>query len=51
MAEKERTIQQIIETMKQRFTSGNSIPVERAAIKADEWKIVLQALANCKKAK
>lgn len=39
---KEKTIQQILEDMKLRFTSGNEIPVERAHIRADEWPIVLK---------
>lgn len=39
---KTKSIQQIVEDMKSRFTSGNDIPVERAHIRADEWPVVLQ---------
>lgn len=41
---KEKTLQQVLEEMKSRFTSSNGIPVERASIKFYEWQIVLAAL-------
>lgn len=41
---KEKTLQQVLEEMKSRFTSLNGIPVERASIKFDDWQIILAAL-------
>lgn len=32
------TTEEIIKAMELRFTSANSVPVERAHIRADEWK-------------
>jgi hypothetical protein len=34
------TAETVIATMRERFTSGNGIPVERAHIKADEWALI-----------
>jgi hypothetical protein len=37
-----------LEDINERFQSGNSIPVERATLKADEWKqiyVILKDLA------
>ena len=36
----------IISAINARFISGNSIPVERAPIKADEWAVIRAALAK-----
>jgi hypothetical protein len=38
-------IKKILETMQLRFTSGNSIPVERALIKKDEWDKLTKDMA------
>ena len=40
----------IIKTMNNRFTSGNSVPVERATIKADEWQELRQRIAELQNA-
>lgn len=42
-------VQQVIERMNNRFTSGNSIPVERAVITAKEWEI-LEITLRCSEA-
>jgi hypothetical protein len=39
-----KTLAEILQTMKLRFTSGNSIAVERAHISAEEWAVVEDAL-------
>lgn len=39
-------IQQILETMRLRFSSGNSIPVQRAHINADEWQVLNAAFVE-----
>lgn len=33
-------VQKVMERLNNRFTSGNSIPVERAVITAEEWEII-----------
>ena len=40
----EQTLESVIQAVKLRFKSGNSIPVERAAIKASEWDVILKSL-------
>ena len=37
-------IQKILETLNNRFTSANSVPVERSTIKADEWEQIRKRL-------
>ncbi len=44
-------IDSIIETLEQRFTSSNSVPVERAQIKASEWHEISQQLEQSEKEK
>jgi len=39
------TLQEVLELMNSRFTSLNSIPVERASIRREEWDLILQALS------
>lgn len=36
----------VITDMGERFTSGNTIPVERATIRREEWEAILQLLHN-----
>ena len=36
----------VIKELNLRFTSGNSVPVERATIKRDEWEIILKSLTT-----
>jgi hypothetical protein len=36
----------VMQTMRDRFTSGNGVPVERATIKPDEWGLVLAELSR-----
>lgn len=38
------TLAAIIAAIDARFVSGNSIPVERAPVKADEWAAIRAAL-------
>jgi lipoate-protein ligase A len=40
------TFADVMQTMRNRFTSGNGIPVERATIKPDEWGLVLAELSR-----
>lgn len=37
-------LEAVIKELNLRFTSGNSVPVERATIKRDEWEIILKSL-------
>lgn len=39
-------VRALIEVIRQRFTSGNSIPIERAHITAKEWSVLEAALAS-----
>lgn len=39
------TASEVIDTMCARFTSGNSIPVERAHIKREEWEALMKVIA------
>lgn len=36
-----KEISTIIEAMKLRFTSGNSVPVERTSIRKPEWDVIM----------
>lgn len=38
-------VRALIEVIRQRFTSGNSVPIERAHITAKEWSVLEAALA------
>ena len=40
------TVRALIEVIRQRFTSGNSVPIERAHITAKEWSVLEAALAS-----
>ena len=40
------TIHSVIESLKLKFTSGNSIPVERATITEEEFLIILATLED-----
>lgn len=39
-------VRALIEVIRQRFTSGNSIPIERAHITAKEWSVLEAALSS-----
>jgi hypothetical protein len=39
-------ITQILHAMEERFTSGNSVPVERAHIRRDEWYALVAELTK-----
>lgn len=39
-------LEEVIERLNNRFTSGNSIPVERSVITDEEWKIIKQHLKD-----
>jgi hypothetical protein len=39
-----KTVTEVLNVMSERFTSGNSIPVERAFIKRTEWDAVIAEL-------
>lgn len=41
-----KPVQEVIEEMRLRFTSGNSIPVHDARITAEEWQAVTAALSR-----
>lgn len=41
------TLTEAVESMKNRFTSGNCIPVERAIITADHWSVIGRDLTLC----
>lgn len=43
----EAETQRLIADVNLRFSSGNSVPVERAHITAKEWQVIRAALANC----
>lgn len=44
-------LQEAINTVNSRFVSGNAVQVERAAIRKEEWDIILQALQQAPKNK
>lgn len=44
--EESSRLEVVIKELNLRFTSGNSVPVERATIKRDEWEIILKSLTN-----
>lgn len=37
---------EVVEAIDARFISGNSVPVERAPVKADEWAVIRAAIAK-----
>lgn len=39
-------IEKVLELMKLKFTSGNSMPVERTTITLEEWRVVEQMLED-----
>jgi hypothetical protein len=41
-------LQKIIEAIDKRFVSGNTVPVERAHVRANEWEEIKLALAKIK---
>lgn len=44
--EESSRLEVVIKELNLRFTSGNSVPVERATIKRDEWEIILKSLTT-----
>jgi hypothetical protein len=42
----ELTAAEVIDVMCARFTSGNSVPVERAHIKREDWQALMQLIAE-----
>ena len=42
MTDRNLSAEKVIDVMSERFTSGNSIPVERAHVNRDEWRVVLE---------
>lgn len=48
MAETKRTLNQIIQDIELRFKSGNSVAIERAFIKPDEWEAIKRAMNDSK---
>lgn len=40
------TLEQVLAEMQARFTSGNSIAVERAMIRREEWEVILEHIGD-----